>query len=125
MKRIRHHEFRRRLEIDLTSNRFHYELNGNEFSDASLVHFEDIDLRVGYTLNKLFEIEESDPLSALETIEQRATLARGEWKVTVNMTMTMTSTADAFLLKGTLRADEGTVSFAMREWDVSVPRRLV
>lgn len=125
MKRIRHHEFRRRLEVDLTTNRYHYELNGNEFSDASLVHFEDIDLRVGYTINKLFEICENDPLSALETIEQRATLARGEWRVTVRLLMTLTATADAFLLKGTLDAEEGTVPFATRDWDVSIPRRLL
>ena len=125
MKRIRHHQFSRKLAVDLTSNRFHYELKGSEFSDASLVHFEDIDLKVGYTMNKYFEICEDDPLSAKEIIEQRATLTRGEWRITVRMSMTQTSDADAFYLQGHLEADEGAERFIERHFDVSVPRRLV
>ena len=125
IKRVRHHQFSRRLAVDLTTNRFHYELNGSEFDDASLVHFEDIDLKVGYTLNKCFEIAEDDPLSAMELIEQRATLTRGDWRITVRMTMTQTADAEAFYLKGRLEADEGTERFVERDFDVIVPRRLV
>ncbi len=125
MKRVRHHQFSRTLSIDLTSNRFHYELSGSEFNDASLVHFEDIDLRVGYTLNKFFEIIEADPLSAQQIMEQRATLTRGSWRITVRMWMTQTADAGAFYLKGRLEADEGTERFLERDFDVSVPRRLV
>ncbi|MCG6873270.1 MAG: CocE/NonD family hydrolase [Gammaproteobacteria bacterium] len=124
-KRIRHHEFRRRLQVDLTSNDFEYELNGSEFDDASLVHFEDIDLRVGYTLSKRFRIREDDPLSARETIEQRSTLARGSWKITVRMTMTLTATADNFQLHGALQADENDTPLLSRDWDLSLPRRFV
>ena len=125
IKRVRHHEFRRRLAVDLVTNRFHYELNGSEFDDASLVHFEDIDLRVGYTLNKFYEIDEDDPLSAMETLEQRATLTRGDWRVTVKMSLTQTADAANFYIKGNLEAEEGAESFVSREFDVSVPRRLV
>ena len=125
IRRVRHHEFSRRLAIDLTTNRFHYELNGSEFDDASLVYFEDIDLRVGYTLSKCFEISEDDPLSATEIIEQRATLTRGDWRVTVRMSMTQTCDSEAFCLKGRLEADEGAERFIERDFDVRVPRRLV
>ncbi len=125
MKRVRHHQFGRRLTVDLATNRFHYELNGSEFDDASLVHFEDIDLKVGYTLNKFYEIAEDDPLSAMERIEQRATLTRGDWRVTVRMSMTQTADADHFYVKGNLQADEGSQRFVERSFDVSVPRRLV
>lgn len=125
VKRIHHHDFSRRLAVDLVDNRFHYELKGSEFDDASLVHFEDIDLRVGYTLDKCFEIKEDDPLTATQIMEQRATLRRGDWKVTVRMSMTQTASADAFRLKGRLEADEGDERFAERDFDVSVPRRLV
>ncbi|MGW8367622.1 MAG: CocE/NonD family hydrolase [Gammaproteobacteria bacterium] len=125
MKRVRHHQFSRRMAVDLTTNRFHYELNGSEFDDASLVHFEDIDLKVGYTLNKCFEIAEDDPLSAMEIIEQRATLTRGDWRITVRMSMTQTADAEAFHLTGRLEADEGAERFVERDFDVSVPRRLV
>ncbi len=125
IKRVRHHEFNRRLAVDLTSNRFRYELNGSEFDDASLVYFEDIDLRVGYTLSKHFEICEDDPLSATQTMEQRATLMRGDWRVTVRMSMSQTASAGAFRLEGRLEADEGAERFLERDFDVSVPRRLV
>ncbi len=125
IKRVRHHEFNRRLAVDLTSNRFRYELNGSEFDDASLVYFEDIDLRVGYTLSKHFEICEDDPLSATQTMEQRATLMRGDWRVTVRMSMSQTASAAAFRLEGRLEADEGAERFLQRDFDVSVPRRLV
>ncbi|MDH3534051.1 MAG: CocE/NonD family hydrolase, partial [Gammaproteobacteria bacterium] len=123
--RIRHHQFNRQMTIDLTSNRFHYELNGSEFDDASLVHFEDIDLKVGYTLNKSFDIAEDDPLSAKQTMEQRATLARGDWRITVRLSMTQTADAEAFHLRGRLEADEGAERFLERDFEVSVPRRLV
>jgi hypothetical protein len=125
IKRVRHHEFSRKLAIDLTSNRFHYELNGSEFNDASLVYLEDIDLRLGYTVNKCFEIAEDDPLSAKEIIEQRATLTRGDWRVTVRISMTQTADAEAFYLNGRLEADEGSERFIERDFDVRVPRLLV
>jgi hypothetical protein len=124
-KRIRHHQFSRKLGIDLTTNRFHYELNGTEFDDASLVYFEDIDLRIGYTLSKCFEIDEDDPLSATEIITQRATLTRGDWRVIVRMSMTQTCDATSFYIRGRLEADEGDTRFHQRDFDVSVPRRLV
>jgi putative CocE/NonD family hydrolase len=125
LRRIKHHQFNRKLAVDLTTNRFHYELNGSEFSEASLVHFEDIDLAVGYTMSKCFEIAEDDPLAATEIIEQRATLTRGDWRVVLRMTMTQTCDAEYFYIKGRLEADEGTARFFERDIDVSVPRRLV
>jgi putative CocE/NonD family hydrolase len=125
MKRIRHHQFSRRLAVDLTTNRYHYELSGSEFDDASLVHFEDIDLKVGYTLNKFYEIAEDEPLSARETIEQRTTLRRGDWRIDVRMSLTQTADEESFYVTGRLEADEGSGRFLEREFDVSVPRRLV
>ncbi len=125
MKRVRLHQFSRKLAIDLTTNRFHYELNGTEFSDASLVHLQENDLRIGYTMTKCFEIGEDDPLSAKEIIEVRSTLTRGDWRVTIRMAMTQTADAENFYLDGRLEADEGTERFFDRHFNVRVPRRLV
>lgn len=125
VKVVRNHAFRRRLAVDLTTNRFRYELAGSDFDDASLVHFEDIDLHVGYTLGKVFEIDEDDPLSALERIEQRATLFRGDWRIEVELSMQLTADAEAFHLEGELEAREAGEGFVCRRFDVSVPRRLV
>ena len=125
VNRLRPHRFRRSLSMDLTTNVLRYELEGSEFDDASLVHFEDIDLKVGYTLSKRYAIQEDDPLSAAETIEQRATLARGDWKILIDFRMTLTADADRFHLDGELHATEGGKPFASRAWDLSLPRRLV
>lgn len=129
MRPVRKHDFQRRLDVDLTTNRFCYALAGSEFDDASLVHFPDIDLRVGYTLGKRFEIDEVDPLSALERIEQRATLSRGDWRITVRLAMQLTADAETFRIEGRLEADEGpddgARAFLRRDWDVRLPRRLV
>ncbi len=123
--RLRSHHFRRRLLMDLTTNVLRYELHGSEFDDASQVRFEDIDLKVGYTLHKHYEIQEDDPLSATETIEQRASLSRGTWKATVDLNMTLTADQGDFRLCGALRAEESGEPFALRDWDIRVPRRLV
>ena len=122
-KRLRSHDFRRRLLVDLAANTYHYELNGSEFDDASLVHFEDIDLKVGYTLNKGFDIADDDPLSARHVMEQRAVLARGDWRVTVRLTLRLESDAEFFHLTGELEADEGGEPFVRRQWDERIPRR--
>ncbi|MDX1381908.1 MAG: CocE/NonD family hydrolase, partial [Xanthomonadales bacterium] len=122
-KRLRSHAFRRRLLVDLAANTFHYELNGSDFDDASLVHFEDIDLKVGYTLDKTFDIAEDDPLSARQVMEQRAVLARGDWRVTVRLVLRLEADADAFHLTGELEADECGEAFVRRQWDERIPRR--
>ncbi len=64
-------------------------------------------------------------MSATQIMQQRATLRRGDWKVTVRMEMTQTASAEAFHLKGRLEADEGEARFLERDFDVSVPRQLV
>jgi len=89
------------------------------------VHLEAIDLKVGYTLNKHFSIQEDDPLSATETITQRATLARGAWQVALTLSMTLTADAGEFRVSGHLQAEENGREMSARDWDVSVPRQLV
>jgi len=125
VNRLRTHRFQRRLETDLTTNVLRYELDGSEFDDASLVHLEEIDLEVGYTLNKRYSIQENDPLSAVEIIEQRAVLARGDWQVKLALSMSLTADAEQFHLKGDLRTEERGRPFADRSFDVSVPRKLL
>lgn len=123
--RLRRHAFRRRLLSDLTSNTLRYELHGSEFDDASLVHIKDIDLKVGYTLSKHYEIQESDPLSATETIEQKASLRRGEFDIEVDLVLTQTADGGFFYIRGQLDARDGDTTFLQRQWDLKIPRRLV
>ncbi|HEY2617529.1 MAG TPA: CocE/NonD family hydrolase [Acetobacteraceae bacterium] len=70
-------------------------------------------------------IDEDDPLSAMVEMRQSQTISRGTWRIRIETHMRMTCTHDAFLLRATMRAYEGDVEVCAREWDDSVPRRLV
>jgi hypothetical protein len=49
-------------------------------------------------------------------------MTRNEWQIRVETRMRMSSTHDAFLLQGSLRAFEGTNEVCHRDWDRSIPR---
>ena len=50
------------------------------------------------------------------------TLSRNEWQIRVETQLRMSSTGNAFLLRGSLRAWEGDNEVCHRDWDRSVPR---
>lgn len=123
VNRLRKHDFLRALQVDLTTNETRYQLEGADFDDASVVRLSEIQLDVGYTLSKRFRIREDDPLSAAQTIEQRATLRRDDWRVGVELTMAMQADADHFVIEGDLVAKEGQEHFAQRHFRSVIPRR--
>jgi hypothetical protein len=70
-------------------------------------------------------IDPDDPLSAVAEMQQSQTISRGDWRIRIETAMRMSCTRDAFLLRATMRAMEGDAEVCRREWDSSVPRRLV
>lgn len=126
-KKLRALPLRRTIEIDLASNEMVYTLksDGGEFEGASLARIEEIDLELGYTLTKRYRIIETDPLSAQTEFSQTALLRRGDWKVSLICATRLGATAEAFQFSGDLRAYEGDVEVAHREWVKAIPRRLV
>ena len=50
------------------------------------------------------------------------TLSRNEWQIRVETQLRMSSTGNAFLLQGSLRAFEGDNEVCRRDWDRSIPR---
>ena len=99
--------------------------DGGEFGGASLARIEDIDLDLGYTLQKRYRIVETDPLSAQTEFKQSALMRRGDWSIRVECRTHMTSTAEAFQFSGDLEAFEGDKSVTRRDWAVAIPRRLL
>ena len=69
-----------------------------------------------------YHVEENDPLSAVAELRHTQTLSRNEWQVRVETQLRMSSTGDAFLMKGSLRAFEGATEVCHRDWDRTVPR---
>ena len=69
-----------------------------------------------------YHVEENDPLSAVAELRNTQTLSRNEWQIRVETQLRMSSTANAFLLQGSLRAFEGDNEVCRRDWDRSIPR---
>ena len=69
-----------------------------------------------------YHVEENDPLSAVAELRNTQTLSRNEWQIRVETQLRLSSTRDAFLLQGSLRAFEGANEVCRRDWDRSIPR---
>jgi hypothetical protein len=69
-----------------------------------------------------YRVEENDPLSAVAELSHTQTLSRNEWQTRIETRMRLSSTGNAFLLQGSLRAWEGANEVCRRDWDRSIPR---
>jgi uncharacterized protein len=72
-----------------------------------------------------FDITDDDPLSAVAEMRRSETLSRQGWQVRIETQMRLSCTREAFLLRTTLRAWEGTREVCHREWDRFISRDLV
>ena len=85
----------------------------------------DTDLEVSAGYRDLYSIQEHDPLSARVLCDRSYELARGDWRIRVQTTSTMTSTRTEFLVDDTLEAFEGGNRVFVKSWSRSFPRDLV
>jgi hypothetical protein len=81
-----------------------------------------IDLESGTQDKTEYHVEDNDPRSAVAELRHTQTLSRNEWQIKVETQLRMSSTANAFLLQGSLRAWEGANEVCRRDWDRSIPR---
>jgi uncharacterized protein len=85
-------------------------------------HIDRLGLELGTRYESQFHVEENDPLSAVAELRNTQTLSRNEWQLRIETRLRLSSTADAFLLQGSLRAWEGPSEVCHRDWDRSIPR---
>jgi predicted acyl esterase len=71
-----------------------------------------------------FDIKDDDPLSATAEMRRSETLSRDGWQVRIETHMHLSCTREAFLLRASLRAWEGTEEVCHRDWDRAIPRDL-
>ncbi|HET6277230.1 MAG TPA: peptidase S15, partial [Candidatus Polarisedimenticolia bacterium] len=116
--------FVRSIERDLTTNRFVYRLfsEGGDLELAAISRIEEIDLDLGHTVERLFSIDENDPLSARTEISEQLLMRRGSWTIRVHARTELTADRHHFRLRASLRAMEGKVEMFKREWDERVTR---
>ena len=79
-------------------------------------------LVTGSSARELWTIDPEKPLSAHGETEWRQSLSRGDWSVSTETSTAMTSDAEFFRLKGSVRAYEGSELVFERLFDESVPR---
>ena len=120
-------EFRRAVERNLINNETRYQVynEGGDFGGASLAYLEDIDLTVGYSVGKYYRTHEYDASNAEARITQFCVLERGDWSTQIECVCILSADAERFRLQATLIAHEGDELFCSREWDESIPRRLI
>jgi len=99
--------------------------NVSHRGDVRIERIERIGLELGTQSKWRFHIEEDDPLSAVYELRHLQTMSRDVWEIRVEMHMRLSSTRDAFLLQGSLRAWEGTNEVCHRDWDRSIARDLL
>jgi hypothetical protein len=90
-----------------------------------VVYLDRIGLELGTESKSSLHIEEDDPLSAVVDVSRTETVCRDTWRVRIETTMRLSCTKDAFQLRATLRAWEGSDEVCHREWDCSIPRDLM
>src|SRR4029079_15030420 len=69
-----------------------------------------------------FDIKDDDPLCAVAEMRRTETISRDAWQARIETHMRLACTRDAFLLRATLAAWDGSSEICRREWDHSIPR---
>lgn len=119
--------FLRSIERDLVSNAVVYRLisEGGDLGSAAVIRIEEIDLELGHTIERRFQIDEQDPLSASTEIIERMMLRRRKWEIEVSVRTKLSATREQFILRAWLSAREGGEEVFAREWDERIDRDLV
>ncbi|MDX6548163.1 MAG: uncharacterized protein QOG33_1713 [Gaiellales bacterium] len=84
--------------------------------------YTDSGMRIRWREPDTFTIDEDDPLAARVSCERSATLSRGEWSVTIEVSSTMQADRDDFLVTTELRAFEGHAAVHADAWSFRIPR---
>ncbi len=90
--------------------------------DVRIERIDRIGLESGTENKSRFDIEEDDPLSAVNELRRTWTMSREAWQIRVDTQMQLSCTRDVFVLQGSLRAWEGANEVCRREWRRSIPR---
>ena len=90
--------------------------------DVRIERIDRIGLELGTQSKSQFHVEEDDPLSAVAELRWNQTMSREAWQIRIETQLRLSSTRNAFLLQGGLRAWEGANEVCRREWSRSIPR---
>jgi hypothetical protein len=119
-------QFTRQQTIDLNSSEHCLSIDGQGgIFGEGVYHLQEIDLTVEHSLRRDFRIMPDDPLSARLSIDQSYAMRRQDWNVRIVTRTLMQASEAVFELTGRLEAYEGDSKVFGRDWNRSIPRRLV
>jgi uncharacterized protein len=87
--------------------------------------FADIGTTVTETSDRTVSIIEGNPNSSVWQVASSTHIKRGSWDTTVVAAAELTSTAEEFRLRESIRAMEGEKTVFERSWDTKIPRDLM
>ncbi len=123
---LKQHEFTRSYERDLTTHDTVYRLfsAGGDLETGAIMRIDAINMDLGHTVERVFSIGESDPLSARASIVERLMMRRGDWCIRIRAETELTADTDQFRLRARLSAREGEAQEEIftRDWDETIPR---
>jgi uncharacterized protein len=117
----------RTVERDLTSERVTYRMfsEGGDLDAGSVAHIEAIDLELGHRVERVFRVDENDPLAARSVIHERLLLRRPPWEVTVDARTATSASESEFRSDASLDAYEGGKLVFSRQWNERIARDLL
>jgi len=117
----------RTISRDLATGETTYSIfsDGGDFEGAALARVHAIDLDIGYTILKRFQIGDIDPLSACAEIVQNGSFRREGWAVRIDTRTQFRAGRDTFQLVASLEAWEGEERIFAKDWNRVIPRDLV
>ena len=90
-----------------------------------VAYLDRIALESGAESKSTLQLKDDDPLGAVAELSRTETIGRDDWRVRIETRIRLSCTKAAFLLRATLRAQEGLNEVCHREWDCSIPRDLM
>jgi hypothetical protein len=107
----------RTLDRDLATGRLTLDVGGRERT-----HLNDTGLTFGERLNRRYEIQDGDPLTARVRCAGDHFLERGDWRIRVRVRSELTSTAHTFLVTNEVDAFLNDIRVHSRRTATEIPR---
>jgi hypothetical protein len=82
-------------------------------------------LEIGNEWHWEHDVKGDDPSTATIAMRRSSTVARGAWRTTVDTSLRMSCTREAFRLQATIEAYAGDEKVCAREWNETIRRDLV
>jgi hypothetical protein len=124
---VRSGALERSVSIDQLTGRVNHRLyvDGGTFGPTGKMRLASPDVEMSHVSERNYSIHPDDPNSAQASMRQTCEIGREGWQTRIETHAQMTSTATTFELRAWMEAFEADKSVCRREWQSSIPRKLL